>query len=149
MVWGRCMDDWAIRQEIAIAAGQDAVWRCVADPERLSRWYCAGGPVKVRFEPRKGSRFEEHYDDGEHAYDIEGVIWSFDQPRRLLIRREAVDPSVSADFIDIRLDEQNQKTRVVIEHSFENLAPRKREAMEEFYSDGWAAALRTLRDMST
>jgi uncharacterized protein YndB with AHSA1/START domain len=140
------MSEWSIDRETEIEAPIHSMWEFVAAPARVSRWWCAGGPVKVRFEAREGGHFEEHYDDCGYAYDIEGTVWAFEIPRRIAFRRVTKGTSVRADLIKITLSEYDGKTKVVLDHSFENLPENLQESMEEFYADGWSTALRTLRD---
>jgi uncharacterized protein YndB with AHSA1/START domain len=140
------MGEWSIRREIVIDAPIDVVWEFVATPEQISRWWCAGLPVELVFEQREGSHFEEHYDDGELAYDIEGTVWAFKPAERLAIRRMTEGSAAPADLVDITLSKKDEGTRVVLDHSFENLPEDRRQDMEEFFAGGWTAALQTLRE---
>jgi uncharacterized protein YndB with AHSA1/START domain len=101
------MGEWSIRREIVIDAPIDVVWEFVATPEQTSRWWCAGLPVELVFEQREGSRFEEHYDDGELAYDIEGTVWVFKPAERLAIRRVTEGSAAPADLVDITLSKKD------------------------------------------
>lgn len=140
---------WAIRREIAIEAPVDAVWAWVGTPERISRWWCPPPTVRLVFEPRAGGRFEEHYDDGSHSYRVKGTVVAFVPGRRLAIRRLTPGSPSPADRIEIALLEEGGRTKVVLEHSFENLPERRRKDMEGFYGEPWSDSLRRLRDLAT
>lgn len=143
------MGRWSIRREVCVQAPADVVWAYVGTPERLGEWWCPPPTVRFAFEPRKGSHFEEHYDDGRFAYDLEGTIVAYQPPRRLVVRRLTPGSPSPADLIEITLTEEGACTKVVLEHSFENLPESRRKDMEEYFAEPWSESLRTLCDLVT
>ena len=82
------MEEWSIRREVVIDAPVDDVWQHVVVPERISRWWCAGEPVRLAFGPQENGHFEEHYDDGSFAYDLTGRIEAVEPPHSPHARKE-------------------------------------------------------------
>jgi aminodeoxyfutalosine deaminase len=132
---------WRIRRELTIAAAPQVVWRCVAEPELISRWWCPSPAVTIRFEPRVGGRFEEHYRDDERSYRVAGTVQALVPAQRVAVRRETAGRLGPADLIDITLSGDGEHTTVAIEHSFEDLPAARREEAHELYANGWSHSL--------
>lgn len=145
IVYNSRVKEWHIRREIVIDTPIANVWQHVVVPERISRWWCAGEPVRLVFEPHENGHFEEHYDDGSFAYDLTGRIVAVDPPHRLAIRRRTDDAPAPADRVDISLHETDGRTRVLLTHTFESLPADRRGEMEGYFADGWSSALEALR----
>lgn len=142
------MRPWSIRREVWVGAPVDAVWAYLGTAEQLSRWWCPPPSVRLAFEPRAGGRFEEHYDDGRFAYHVEGTVTVYEPPRRLAIRRLTPGSPAPSDVIELTLIEEGSRTRVVLEHCFEDLPVDRRKDMEDYFADAWSEALRALRRLA-
>lgn len=58
---------WSFARSLVIKAVIAEVWEHVADPARLSRWWCPPPTVQIDFEPRVGSPYEERYEDDSYS----------------------------------------------------------------------------------
>jgi uncharacterized protein YndB with AHSA1/START domain/ribosomal protein S18 acetylase RimI-like enzyme len=141
--------EWSIRREVSVDAPATVVWRCVGDPERVSRWWCPPPTVRIDFDAAEGARYRERYDDGEYRYELAGRILAYDPPRWLAVRRETPDSAAPADRIDITLTDDGERTRVVLEHAFEDLAPDRRDEMRDVFAAGWEWSLDQLATLAT
>lgn len=137
-----------IRLDVAIDAPVDRVWGLVATPANTGRWYCAGEPVEIAFEPAPGGDFEERY-RGEHPHDdLTGTVVAYTPPERLAVRRDTDGRFGPSDLIDITLREDAGRTTVVLEHTFTALPDGREREARAFYEPGWRAALERLRELS-
>ncbi|WP_240372793.1 SRPBCC family protein [Brevibacterium zhoupengii] len=136
---------WGFARSLVIKAAVSKVWGHVADPARLSRWWCPPPTVQIDFEPRVGSPYEERYEDDSYDYVLTGEITAVEELRRLVIRRRTNGRFGPIDRVEIVLEPHSRDTKVTITHTFEDIPIDRRGEARDFFSDGWDFSLELLR----
>ena len=136
---------WSFARSLVIKAAIAEVWEHVADPARLSRWWCPPPTVQIDFEPRVGSPYEERYEDDSYEYVLTGGITAVDEMRGLVIRRRTNGRFGPTDRVAITLEPHGRDTKVTITHTFEDIPIDRRGEARDFFSDGWDFSLELLR----
>lgn len=137
--------DWGFDRSLVIKAPAAQVWPHVADPIRLSRWWCPPPTVQIDFEPRVGSPYEEHYSDRAYEYVLAGEITVFDERRCIAILRWTNGRFGRSDSVEITLQPHGEETRVTIVHCFDDIPIERRGEARDFFADGWDFSLELLR----
>ena len=136
---------WSFARSLVIKAAIAEVWEHLADPARLSRWWCPPPTVQIDFEPRAGSHYEERYNDDSYDYVLTGEITAVDEMRHLVIRRRTNGRFGPTDRIEIVLEPHGRDTKVTITHTFVDIPVDRRGEARDFFSDGWDFSLELLR----
>lgn len=142
-------NDWSIRREQLIEAPAIPVWEWLANPVKVSQWWCPPPAVTVDFEPMRGGYYMEDYRDGDTEYHLTGTIIGFDPGRRFSVRRASAGRFGPEDVIEFELLGASGGTVVILEHSFPGLADERRAEVEDFYAAGWNWSLGKLRELVT
>ncbi|GAA1536990.1 SRPBCC domain-containing protein [Brevibacterium picturae] len=137
--------DWGFDRSLVIKAPAVQVWPHVADPIRLSRWWCPPPTVQIDFEPRVDSPYEEHYRDDSHEYVLTGEITVFDERCCIAILRRTNGRFGRSDSVEITLQPHGEDTKVVIVHRFDDIPFERRGEARDFFADGWDFSLELLR----
>ena len=116
------------------AAGVEAVWAAVTEPEQLRGWLAAGGAV---LEPRVGGRFEVRMTAGGEA-SAWGRVLSFEPPRLLEVEWHYAGEDESV--LRIELEPRGERTLLVLDHRL------LQAAQAVGYGSGWHAYLDALDD---
>lgn len=142
------MVEWTIRRQRQVEASVKELWPWVADPERISRWWCPPPTVTLHFEQRSGGRFEERYRDEALSYEVSGQVLEWSPPHRVSFQRHTPEGPASSDVITVTLQPEGDRTWVVLEHSFPELPEERRRAVTEFYAGPWDEALELLAQLA-
>lgn len=105
-----CVPDTARRGKVVnlqkdMAAPLDVVFRALSDPADLTVWFT----TRAVFEPWVGGE----YRNGDHD---RGTIWTYLPPHRLRFTWDNAEHAPGT-VVDIRLEERDPGTRLVLEHS--------------------------------
>lgn len=103
---------WGFDRPLLIKATAAAVWPHIGEARRLSRWWCPPPTALV-----------------------------CDPPRRLVIQRSTNGRFGHSDQVDIFLDDLGSRTRVQLNHSFDDIPAQRRGEAHDFYADGWTFSL--------
>jgi uncharacterized protein YndB with AHSA1/START domain len=110
-----------VRVEVTIAAPLDWVWWAWTRPERITAWFAA----EANIEARPGGSFELFFDPKDHDHQCtKGCNFTLVDPMKRLgftwkgpdeFANVMNDPA-SLTSATVTLEEENGKTRVVVEH---------------------------------
>lgn len=140
---------WELSEAIRIPAPIDAVWACIADPDRVSQWWCPPPTVAIAFDPHEGGRYQERYSDDNYEYELSGTVRRFRPPRRFTVERAVDGPFGSVDVVDVDLMADAKAAVVRVTHSFPELPHDRREEVNEYYRSGWSESLHRLSQLVT
>lgn len=142
-------DPWSLSRSVTLDVDAGTLWPWLTEGDRLDQWWCPPPTVSISLEPRVGGQYEEHYQDGSHAYDIDGTVEVYDPPMTLAIRRHVDGDFGDTDIITFSLISRREDTLLTLEHSFPEIDPSLHERARAYYLPGWADSLARLHRLVT